>query len=325
MKKVGFVFSGYASQSVGMGKDLYDASRTVQELFEEASSCLDINFVKLCFASSDAELSKIENAYVALYLVSLSITQVLKEADIIPYKVAGYDVGEYAAVSTIGALSMPDALYLLKKYSTFYKNFLDEHVVKGMRVVGLSLPELEKLCKKVSKKDQVAVVAVVEGPEVNVIAATYDAGLMLEELLEKLSFVKVIEVSLGGGFHAPLMDAIVKDMKMYLEKVDFKDATIPFVTGVIGESVYSGESIRAALMQHIHAQTQWQKVKEAFADCDYILEIGPGKMLESSFASFYPQKKVYSINGLQDIEHIKHELGTIVSVVPQGDVHDDTI
>ncbi len=318
--KIGFVFSGYGSQWVGMGKDLYDSSRTVQELFEQASSCLDMNFVKLCFASSDIELSKIENAYVALYLVSIAIAQVLKEAGIFPHQVAGYDIGEYAAMSTIEALSVPDALYLLKKHAGFYQTFLDDHPVKGMRVVGLGVKELEKLCKKVSKKGEVAAVAVVEGPEECIVAATYDAGLALGELLDKLSFVTVTDVSIGGGFHAPVMDTTVKHMKMYLEKVDFKDSSIPFIAAVIGEPLVTGETIRAAVMQHIHAQTQWQKVQEALSDCDYILEIGPGKSLQEKFAKAYPHKKVYAINNAADVEKIRQELGIeLVSVPTQGE------
>ena len=73
--KMGILFPGYGSQFVGMGKELYDASRIMQENFEEASICLNNNFVKLCFASSDAELSKIEHAYPALFLTSFSIAE----------------------------------------------------------------------------------------------------------------------------------------------------------------------------------------------------------------------------------------------------------
>src|SRR3990170_7365662 len=80
--KIGMLFSGYGGQYVGMGKDLYDNSRVMQELFEEASNCLGINFVKLSFASSDAELSSLENAYVAIFLIEVSLYALLNESGV---------------------------------------------------------------------------------------------------------------------------------------------------------------------------------------------------------------------------------------------------
>src|SRR3972149_740986 len=103
--KIGMLFSGYGGQYVGMGKDLYDNSRAMQELFEEASNCLGSNFVKLCFASSDAELSSIENAYVAIFLLGASLYTLLHEAGVKVDLVAGHDIGEFAALFASGSLS----------------------------------------------------------------------------------------------------------------------------------------------------------------------------------------------------------------------------
>ncbi|MBM3886528.1 hypothetical protein FJ364_01245 [Candidatus Dependentiae bacterium] len=66
-KKIGMIFPGQGSQTLGMGKDLYDKDRVVQELFEEASNCLDTNFVRLCFASSERELRETVNAQTATF------------------------------------------------------------------------------------------------------------------------------------------------------------------------------------------------------------------------------------------------------------------
>jgi len=106
--KIALLFPGYGSQFVGMGKELYNDYRIVQEYFEEASNCINTNFVKLCFASSDAELSKITNAYTSLFLVGSSIYALLKELEIEPDMVAGYNNGEFAAMFAGGCFSFPD-------------------------------------------------------------------------------------------------------------------------------------------------------------------------------------------------------------------------
>src|SRR5579872_2129839 len=100
--KIALLFPGYGSQFVGMGKELYDEHRIVQEYFEEASNCLNINFVKLCFASSDAELRKAENAYTALFLVSSAIAALLQQYGVTPHAVAGYNIGQLSAVHVAG-------------------------------------------------------------------------------------------------------------------------------------------------------------------------------------------------------------------------------
>ena len=117
--KVGMLFPGFGSQFVGMGKEIYDNSRIVQEYFEEASNCANINFVKLCFASSDAELALISNAYLALFLTTVSTAAAVKEIGFEMDIVAGYGVGEIAAICATKGLSFPDGIYLLTKISQF--------------------------------------------------------------------------------------------------------------------------------------------------------------------------------------------------------------
>src|SRR5437016_3408870 len=102
--KIGMLFPGYGSQFVGMGKELYDNSRIIQEYYEEASNCLNVNFVKLCFASSDAELSKLTSAYPALFLASTATAAFIKEIGINIDLIAGHGLGEYSALCTAGGL-----------------------------------------------------------------------------------------------------------------------------------------------------------------------------------------------------------------------------
>ena len=144
--KIGIIFPGYGQQYITMGKDLYDNDRLMQELFEQASVVSNINYVKLIFADSDAELSKIEHAYGAIYLIECSLIAMLKGKGLCAEFVAGYGIGEYAAMYAAGALSFEDGLYLLQKYASLVQQFSEQfqnysvlHIPKGM-----SSQELQK-------------------------------------------------------------------------------------------------------------------------------------------------------------------------------------
>lgn len=49
MKKVAFLFPGQGSQSVGMGKDLYDNFEAAKSVFDTADKTLNKSITTICF------------------------------------------------------------------------------------------------------------------------------------------------------------------------------------------------------------------------------------------------------------------------------------
>ena len=307
MKKIGMVFSGYRSEFVGMGKDIYDHYRSVQELFEEVSNCLDTNFVKLCFASSDTEIRKVHNAYLTLFITQVSIVNVLRQAGINPVVVAGVDVGEYSAVYTAGGLTFVDALYFITKYTAAYEAIITSEKYGQLLVTECSREVVEAACSQVTDGDEFALISVYESPTRFLISGTLAALADLKKNIKAHNGV-VAKLALGSGFHSFIMDEVVKVIKMYLEKIDVKSLNIPFVSGAIGQTLTEGEVVLASLMQHIHAPSHVESIIPAFEECDVILQIGPGDWLLPLFASVFHEKTLYTVQNLNDIERCIKEL-----------------
>jgi [acyl-carrier-protein] S-malonyltransferase len=308
--KVGLLFPGYGSQFVGMGKELYDESRIMQEYFEEAANCLDINFVKLCFASSDAELARMDNAYTALFLVSSSISALIKqEIGIEPYRVAGYNAGEYGAIHTAGCFSFPDGLYLISKYYSFYQELLATGDFSGIKIVGLSGKQVKSLCQQVSTEVATASIAIYDAPDQHVVMGHTQAIIALREALMDMEGVKVSDVPVEQGLHSDLMDPVAVNLKLYLEKVDFKPLTTPLITNADAKVVTEGNAMKKALIKQIHSPVLWFKSMALFEECDVIVEVGPGTMLCSMMQAQYPDKKCIAINKKSDIDELRVILG----------------
>lgn len=308
--KVIALFPGYGSQFVGMGKELYNEHRIVQEYFEQASSCLDINFVKLCFASSDMELSKMHNANTSIFLVGSAISALLKEADITYDLVAGYGHGEYTALFAADGISFPDGLYLLNKLSGFYQKVLADSDIHALHVSGILTQELSMICATASVDDEYVSIALHCTKVDHIIAGSMIAIDKVKKMIAQYSHAKCYNTTVELGLHSPLFNGVADQFKMYLEKVDFKDLRVPLLSCADGAPIEQGALVKHHVIEHINSPVRWDRIMESCADADVIIEIGPGLQLSGMIAGMYPEKKVVAVNKNADIDTLKDMLNT---------------
>ncbi len=317
--KIGILFSGYGNQFVGMGKDLYDESRLVQEHFEQASSCLDINFVKLCFASSDADLAHVSNAYVALLLLNISLYTVLKESGVEPHLLAGHGVGEYAALWAAKSINLPDALYFLNKFATFYAEEIEKNSFGLLNVIGADDALLEELCAKVSTEKDFVTITIHNDLEDHVVAGTRIGVEAFRLACTDHEGVECKDLDEGFGIHSKGMDEVQEKLKMYLPKIDFHNLETPMITCVDGVQIVSSEPAKMSLFRQINNPILWSQVLANFVGCDVIITIGPKDDLVPLVQKRYPEKKIFKLCSLADLEVIKEHLKSTTELEESSD------
>ena len=302
MKKA-ILFPGYGSQFVGMAKELYDESRIMQEYFEEAANCLDTNFVKLCFASSDADITQAPAAYTSTFLVSCSIYSLIKDRGIVADLVAGYNTGEYAALYASGSITFPDGLYLLNKLAQQYQAFLETADVVTIGVDGLSADELQKICKKISKKNAQVIIGIYQTDTLHIVSGHRVAIDELRIQLCEQEKVRCTHPGLQVGLHSSLMDPVIEQFKMYLEKVDFRDPVIPCMDSQ-ARLLATGEQVKENVIDSIHMPIYWNRVLDSLAGYDMIIQVGPGDQLTALAKEKYPDKLIITVQTKQDLEEL---------------------
>ena len=310
--KIGMIFPGQGSQVLGMCKELYDRERLVQELFEQASSCLEQNFVRLCFASSDKELKETVNAQTSIFLVSASIYKILNEKyGIIPDIVAGHSSGEYSAIFAAGGMTFPDALYLLKKRALFLEEATKKYEGGMLASLGLPLKTVQKICKKYDDPSDLKFVAEIvnyNSPTQFVISGTNNELAAIASDIKQAKG-KAIMLNVSGAFHSRMMKEAEDNFAAYLVKVDFKDLTVPLVNNVAAKVVKSNEEIKESLVSQMSSNVLWWPAMKRFKKCDLIIEVGPGIKYAKMIKREWPDANVVSINTQADIEQLVISLG----------------
>lgn len=323
--KIACLFPGYGSQFIGMAKELYDESRVIQEYFEQAGHCLDTNFIKLCFASSDAELGQMEHAYTANFLVSCALFGLLKDQGFEPDLVAGLNQGEYAALYAAKSFEFPDGLYLLSKYAAFYTQMLStaSYAYAMTQSRGLSLKKVSALCKKITLTEGEIFIAISLSATIHTVAGTTQAIDAFRKLVLLELGATVDDQPLELGMHSLLMDPVVDQLKMYLEKVDFKDPQIPFINTVRATSIAKGNFVKKHILNNINMPLRWDKVVDALYDYDVVVQIGPGTDLISLVLDKYPEKRCIAINKKADVQELL--LLIAPSAIEREIIHDDEL
>src|SRR3972149_4612404 len=135
---IGLLFPGQAAQFPGMGEDLHDAYPAAREVFREASEALGFSVAELCFSGSEEDLRRTENTQPSIFTVSVAAYRVLEEeTGIRPLCAAGHSLGEYSALVASGALSLPDAVRLLRARGRYTQGAVPPG--GGARAAGIGL------------------------------------------------------------------------------------------------------------------------------------------------------------------------------------------
>ena len=145
------IFPGQGSQIVGMGKDFFDKHEIVKKLFKEADETLEFSLSKLILEGPKDELDLTINTQPAIFLISYSIFQVVKEDFNINLNeakyFAGHSLGEYSALSCAGYLNFSETIKTLRVRGHAMQNSVPKGEGGMLAVLGSKIDEVEKILK----------------------------------------------------------------------------------------------------------------------------------------------------------------------------------
>lgn len=275
MGKIAFLFAGQGAQHPGMGKELVHAQPVAKQTFDELESAMP-GLSKLCFEGTKEELTRTENTQPAIFATDLAAARSLVARGINPDGVAGFSLGEVAALTFACAFSDMDGFALVR-----YRGELMAEACAakpgGMRaVVKLTAAEVERLAKEAG-----AWPVNYNSPQQTVVAGS-DEALAKLDVLVKEAKGRSLKVAVAGAFHSPYMESASAGLAKWLENKPPRPCIVDVWANKTAEPYPKDPSkIAEVLAAQPSSPVLWTKTLENMqaAGFDSFVEVGPGTTL----------------------------------------------
>ncbi|MEO8560749.1 MAG: ACP S-malonyltransferase [bacterium] len=305
MPNVVLLFPGQGSQSPGMGKDLAERFSVAREVFDAADVAIDAPLSRLCFDGPAEELTRTLNAQPALLTHGAAVWAVVR--DEIQSRVvaaAGHSLGEFTAYHAADALSLPEAVRLVRRRGELMFEAGAKRPGAMAAILGaLSVP-IEELCQRASDDAGLAVPANFNCPGQIVISGD-PAGVDRVIELAREAGAKGKRLNVSGAFHSPLMESAAIGLSEAIDGAHLADPRFPVYANVNAQPVKDAALARRLLIEQLTSPVQWSREIEALAvlhpEALYV-EMGPGSVLKGLAKKIAPSLTVVSCGTGADVD-----------------------
>ncbi len=273
-----YVFPGQGAQFPGMGKDLYENNAEAKALFDKADEVLGFSLSAIMFEGTAEELKETKVTQPAIFTLSVIMAKLLGE-DFKPTMVAGHSLGEFSALTAVGALDFESALKLVSARAMAMQKACDMKPSTMAAILGLTDEQVENICASTAG---VVVAANYNCPGQLVISGEIEAIEAACESAKEAGARRALVLPVGGAFHSPMMEPARAELAAAIKATEFHTPLCPVVQNSVAKAVSDPAEIKQNLIDQLTAPVKWtQSVQQMIATgvTDYV-ECGPGKTLQ---------------------------------------------
>ncbi len=299
--KLGFVYAGQGSQTVGMGHQLYQEYAAARKVLDAVS--LDFDVKQLCFEGPIEQLSQTQYTQPCMVATAIAITEVLREHGVTPDIAAGLSLGEYSALYAAGVFDQQTALDLVR-----FRGQAMEEAVQGMEskmvaILGLDRELLQQACEQASALGIVEIANYNCPGQLVIGGQTKAVDAAVQGALDRKA-KRAVPLAVSGPFHTSLMAPAGEKLAEKFKAVSFAPLQIPVVFNATARPLGEGETIPALLTRQVKSSVYFEDSIRYILEqgVQAIVEIGPGKVLSGFIKKITKEIPVYQVEDPESLQ-----------------------
>jgi [acyl-carrier-protein] S-malonyltransferase len=308
-----FIFPGQGSQKVGMGAELADASAAAREVFEEVDEALGQKLSTIMREGPEDMLTLTENAQPAIMANAIAILRVLEKEGGLSIAdkgdcVAGHSLGEYTALSAIGAFTLADTARLLRLRGLAMQAAVPVGEGAMCALLGADIDKAVALAKAAAE-GEVCEVANDNDPGQVVLSGHKGAIERAVALVKDFGIKRGVLLPVSAPFHSSLMKPAAEAMEEALERCPPGPFRLPLYANVTAQECTNSKAEQLLLVEQITGRVRWRESVLAMkqAGVDHFVEFG-GKVLSPMVSRTVNDVSITSVVTMADIEALAKEI-----------------
>jgi [acyl-carrier-protein] S-malonyltransferase len=305
---VAWLFPGQGSQAVGMGKDLVESSAAAREVFARADAATGEPISRLVLEGPEDALTLTANAQPAIVATSIATLRAIQERYpelSRPRFAAGHSLGEYSALVAAGALSLEDAVRIVRARGRAMQEAVPPGEGAMAAIMGVDASRLEQICREVTEEGPTNVVSCANFNAPGQIVIAGDAK-SVERACARATEEKgkAIPLKVSAPFHCALMAPAAKVVGEELSKVTVKPLDFPVVANVDARPNQDPGRVKDLLVRQVDGAVRWEQAVRLMhmEGVTHAIEIGPGKVLAGLCRRIAKDMKVLSVGDVAGVD-----------------------
>ncbi len=279
--RIGVVFPGQGSQSIGMGVEVAAAVPAAAALFERAHRVLGYDVLELQRSGPDDVLRETRFSQPAIFTTNVAL-YTAAGAGLQPVVSAGHSFGEFCSLVAAGALAFDDALAIVRERAEAMQEAAQLRRGGMSAVLGLDAAAVRAVIDAENARSGGSVqLANFNAPTQIVISGELQAVAEAGDALVAAGAKRVIPLNVSGAWHSALMEPAVARFARAVAAGSFALPRFDVISNVDARPYRSVETIRENLVRSLAHEVRWHETAEAMLayGLDAVVEFGAGAVL----------------------------------------------